>query len=487
MEFAWITESLKHGCLLPEERFEVNGEGGGPHRARMWKGTPLLQDFHVTVIGSSTKMAKEQLLQLLNKCGATVIDTGIAEECSTVIVDLCDPGTRDRKSFQGITKMCTVVTYNWVVDTISNYRVQPYEKYKVDSPQIDPEVDDRDPPKNIDPEPDFKNPGNQNEQDLIHDPTTNGDSIKTNVGRDDPSSNKVVSDGDEDGIDVEGEGEDGLSDCDTEDPFDLDYQPPEKQHKQDLNNGCTNGESRNTNVGRDDPSSYKIVSDGDEDGIDVEGEDGLSDCDTEDPFDLDYQPPEKQHKQDLINGSTNGESSKTNVGRDDPSSYKVVSDGDEDGIDVEGEDGHSDCDTDPNYQPLEKQNKQDLISRSTNGESSKTNVGRDDPSSYKVVSDGDEDGIDVEGEDEDDNSAETFVVESSLGKYSYCLYCSTRQLKLPRHCARKHGAEYLVSEALAADDKGDKWLHIRNLGNHDHNNLVFSGKAKDLVVRRRAI
>ena len=123
------------------------------------------------------------------------------------------------------------------------------------------------------------------------------------------------------------------------------------------------------------------------------------------------------------------------------------------------------------------------VTKEALSEPSMTNTGGKECSSFESVSDR-EDG----DENEDEDSAQTFVLDSNCTRYSYCLYCSLPQRKLPRHCARKHRKELLVEEALAECNeaaKRVKWLHIRKLGNHEHNNLVFSGKAKDLVVRRR--
>lgn len=112
---------------------------------------------------------------------------------------------------------------------------------------------------------------------------------------------------------------------------------------------------------------------------------------------------------------------------------------------------------------------------------------------YKVdiVSDG-EDGDDGDdsGEDCDISDDESTNLVKNKYKYSYCLYCEKPQLKLPRHCCRHHTEEIMVAEVMAVskDDrkaKREKWLYLRNLGNHEHNLLVHKGEASDLIVRKQ--
>ncbi|KAJ8048983.1 hypothetical protein HOLleu_01516 [Holothuria leucospilota] len=85
-----------------------------------------------------------------------------------------------------------------------------------------------------------------------------------------------------------------------------------------------------------------------------------------------------------------------------------------------------------------------------------------------------------------------FVVDSSSKqKHSYCLFCDKPQQKLPRHCRRKHADELLVAEAMAIEGnlqlRRQKWLHIRNLGNHAHNSRIYNSEenCNDLIVRKR--
>lgn len=87
---------------------------------------------------------------------------------------------------------------------------------------------------------------------------------------------------------------------------------------------------------------------------------------------------------------------------------------------------------------------------------------------------------------------EPFVLDSSSKqKHSYCLFCDKPQQKLPRHCRRKHADELLVAEAMAIEGnlqlQRQKWLHIRNLGNHAHNCRIYNGDetCSDLIVRKR--
>ena len=91
-----------------------------------------------------------------------------------------------------------------------------------------------------------------------------------------------------------------------------------------------------------------------------------------------------------------------------------------------------------------------------------------------------------------DQVIDTFVlnVNTKSDKYSYCVFCDKRQIKLPRHCRRAHFKETLVTEAISVrkEDiklKRQKWQKIRNLGNHEHNILVLQNKAKYMVVRKR--
>ena len=40
-------------------------------------------------------------------------------------------------------------------------------------------------------------------------------------------------------------------------------------------------------------------------------------------------------------------------------------------------------------------------------------------------------------------------VNLKRSKYSYCVFCSKRQVKIPRHCKRFHSQELIVAEAMS--------------------------------------
>ena len=97
---------------------------------------------------------------------------------------------------------------------------------------------------------------------------------------------------------------------------------------------------------------------------------------------------------------------------------------------------------------------------------------------------------------EGNNSISLYVVSEAnkfkqYDKFNYCIYCKEPQKKIARHLvsSKLHSDEIEIKRIKALPEKSKLRqkliMRIRNLGNHEHNNLVIRSGAGELVVVSR--
>lgn len=121
----------------------------------------------------------------------------------------------------------------------------------------------------------------------------------------------------------------------------------------------------------------------------------------------------------------------------------------------------------------------------------------EEPSSEKDLPSTSKASENLKGEDNFPYVASACTVKRGKRKWdqhAFCLYCGERQTKLFRHLRRIHPEELLVAEAMVKDESSPRkkkskgnpvWRKIKKLGNHEHNQKVYKGEARELMVSKR--
>ncbi|XP_043910592.1 breast cancer type 1 susceptibility protein homolog [Protopterus annectens] len=141
--FQWVVESFKQGRILDECNFEVRGDivngrnHGGPRRAReIADGELLLKDYEICCYGPFTDMRSDQLEWLVELCGAIVVKEPylFSYSPSHTSLVLVQPdaatGVTDYKALQR-KYGASVVTREWVLDSVACYQCQNWHDYMV--------------------------------------------------------------------------------------------------------------------------------------------------------------------------------------------------------------------------------------------------------------------------------------------------------------------------------------------------------------------
>ncbi|XP_053555561.1 breast cancer type 1 susceptibility protein [Bombina bombina] len=140
VSYQWIVQSFKEGRILDEYDFEVKGDvingknHRGPRRSRLGSDGLLLKDFEICCHGLFTDLNTDQLEWMVTLCGASLVkDPQHFKHSlkSLVIVqpDSCLTNTdyeAFRKKFRA-----TVVVREWLLDSVSSYKLQPFDGYLV--------------------------------------------------------------------------------------------------------------------------------------------------------------------------------------------------------------------------------------------------------------------------------------------------------------------------------------------------------------------
>ncbi|OWF51886.1 Breast cancer type 1 susceptibility protein-like [Mizuhopecten yessoensis] len=146
LDYQWIADSKGAGHLLPEDKYEIVGDtitGNchyGPRQSRL-SSQPLFDGFHFFCLGTSDSLTTENLQELIERCGGTVVDHPSAFPPDTKLnlaitcIDLEDeddlPSPEDTRSFNKLHKRFGLLTVSreWVLDSLTVYTVQPLKEY----------------------------------------------------------------------------------------------------------------------------------------------------------------------------------------------------------------------------------------------------------------------------------------------------------------------------------------------------------------------
>ncbi|XP_018410763.1 PREDICTED: breast cancer type 1 susceptibility protein [Nanorana parkeri] len=135
----WIVQSFREGRILDEYDFEVKGDvisginHRGPRRSRLGSDGLLLSDFEICCLGSFKDMTRENLEWMVSLCGASFVmepQMFKHKEGNTSLVVVQGDEQTDyaamRKRYRAL-----VVTREWVLDSVSSYKLQPFDSYLV--------------------------------------------------------------------------------------------------------------------------------------------------------------------------------------------------------------------------------------------------------------------------------------------------------------------------------------------------------------------
>ncbi|KAM3922854.1 breast cancer type 1 susceptibility protein [Leptodactylus fuscus] len=139
VSYEWIVQSFREGRILDEYDFEVKGDvingrnHRGPRRSRLGSDGLLLAEFEVCCLGSFKDMTRDDLEWMVSLCGASVAHhpSQFAHKSGTTSLMVVQPDNETdyaaiRKKFR-----CLVVTREWVLDSVSSYKLQAFDSYLV--------------------------------------------------------------------------------------------------------------------------------------------------------------------------------------------------------------------------------------------------------------------------------------------------------------------------------------------------------------------
>ncbi|XP_040187161.1 breast cancer type 1 susceptibility protein [Rana temporaria] len=139
VSYDWIAQSFREGRILDEYDFEVKGDvingrnHRGPRRSRLGSDGLLLSDYEICCLGSFKDMSRENLEWMVSLCGASFVKEPQMfkhKEGTTSLVVVQPDGKSDytamRKRYRAL-----VVTREWVLDSVSSYKLQTFDNYLV--------------------------------------------------------------------------------------------------------------------------------------------------------------------------------------------------------------------------------------------------------------------------------------------------------------------------------------------------------------------
>ncbi|XP_019360926.1 PREDICTED: breast cancer type 1 susceptibility protein isoform X2 [Gavialis gangeticus] len=142
VSYQWVIQSFKEGRILYESDFEVRGDvingrnHQGPKRARQSQAGKLFKDFEICCYGPFTDMNTENLEWMVELCGASVVTqlhlfTHKAKHAAVVVVQ--PDAWMEDAGYRAIQQKCsaTVVTREWVLDSVACYERQEFDAYLV--------------------------------------------------------------------------------------------------------------------------------------------------------------------------------------------------------------------------------------------------------------------------------------------------------------------------------------------------------------------
>ncbi|KAM4622258.1 breast cancer type 1 susceptibility protein [Discoglossus pictus] len=140
VSYQWIVQSFKEGRILDEYDFEVKGDvingrsHRGPRRSRLGSDGLLLKDFEICCYGSFSDLTPDNLEWMVTLCGATVVKDPqlfIPNPNSTPLVIVQPDARPDKTGYAALKKKfrAKVVAREWVLDSVSCYKLQPFDGY----------------------------------------------------------------------------------------------------------------------------------------------------------------------------------------------------------------------------------------------------------------------------------------------------------------------------------------------------------------------
>ncbi|KAM5135019.1 breast cancer type 1 susceptibility protein [Mantella aurantiaca] len=139
VSYDWIVQSFREGRILDEYDFEVKGDvingrnHRGPRRSRLGSDGLLLSDFEICCLGSFKVMTQEHLEWMVCLSGATLVKEPQMfkhKEGTTSLVVVQPDGKTDYTAMRK-TYRAQVVTREWVLDSVSSYKLQTFDTYLV--------------------------------------------------------------------------------------------------------------------------------------------------------------------------------------------------------------------------------------------------------------------------------------------------------------------------------------------------------------------
>ncbi|XP_073418734.1 breast cancer type 1 susceptibility protein [Dendrobates tinctorius] len=137
LSYEWIVQSFREERILDEYDFEVKGDvingrnHRGPRRSRLGSDGLLLTDFEICCLGSFKDMTNVDLEWMVSLCGASVVhDTSQFEHKSgTTSLVVVQPENESDYAAMRKKYRCLVIAREWLLDSVSSYKLQAFDSY----------------------------------------------------------------------------------------------------------------------------------------------------------------------------------------------------------------------------------------------------------------------------------------------------------------------------------------------------------------------
>ncbi|CAJ0968040.1 unnamed protein product [Ranitomeya imitator] len=139
LSYEWIVQSFREGRILDEYDFEVKGDvingrnHRGPRRSRLGSDGLLLTDYEICCLGSFKDMTSDDLEWMVSLCGASVVHDPSQFEHKSGTTSLVVVQQENESYYAAMKKKyrCLVIAREWVLDSVSSYKLQAFDSYLV--------------------------------------------------------------------------------------------------------------------------------------------------------------------------------------------------------------------------------------------------------------------------------------------------------------------------------------------------------------------